>query len=344
MNPHFWPDSFNVPQKTAQKTNYSWCAPANVELVTTEPSMARSQWKLIDKSVDSQRTYLLVIKDREGKLIITETPPEILLRGDALLNQVSRAGDGKWKVVLDFPNDQSVVDVGFSIGEYSIERFRRLNWQIHHVDRLMSQVFANKIRIRSDGKDSARIFVHLRDNQDFPIYQFHDFELKIKVLSGKAKIKGPYSTLSGPYFIVKGSDAGIIKLEATIDGLNFGKSFEVELIKKSGRLPASNLNECINGLAKLLKQEVDPKSSVEEEYEKLGEMLVDTFQLLITPTEMQLEENLKTLSSPACTAIAKLDDLRESYSARLRKIALKAHRTAQSKGNPTNMFNPQRPQ
>lgn len=346
MNPHFWPDSFHVPQKTAQKekSNNYWRAPANVELVTDEPSLARSQWKLLEKSTDSQRTYLLVIKDREGKIIDTENPPEILLQGEALLNQVTKSGKGKWKVVLDFPSDQSVVSVGFAIGEYRIERFRRLHWQSHQVDRMMSDAFANKIRIRSDGKDSARVFVHLRDTQNFPIYQFHDFELKIKVLSGKAKIKGPFSTLSGPYFVVRGTDPGKIKVEATIDGQTFGKPFEIELIKNSGRLPASNVNECINGLASKLKRETNPQASIEEEYEKFGEMLVDSFQLLITPSEMQLEENLNALSSPACTAIAQLDDLRESFSQQLRKIALKAHRTAQSKGNPHNMWNPQRPQ
>ena len=217
MNPHFWPKSFQVPHETSQVESNRSRAPASVELVGAEPSIARSEWKLVSKA-ESQRTYLLTIKDREGKVIETVSSPEMLLEGDVLLNKIENAGIGKWKVTFDFPGDQSVIRVGFRIGEYRVDHFRRIHWQLSQVDRMLSAAFTNKVRLRSDGSDGARVYVHLRDPQNFPIYQFHDFELKLRILTGKVSVEGPFSSLTGPYFLVKGSEVGKVKMEAWIDG------------------------------------------------------------------------------------------------------------------------------
>lgn len=342
MNPHFWPDSFQVPQQRSAAVQVAWRTPASAELITAEPSIARSEWKLLTKVTLAQRTYLLTIRDRDGKIIDTINPPEILLDGDVVLNSVSHAGVGKWQVKLDFPGEQAIVHVGFRIGEYQVDRFRRLHWQTHQLDRSLSAAYANKLRLRSDGKDKARIFVHLRDTQDFPIYQFHDYDLKLRVLSGHAGVEGPFSTVTGPYFLISSTQASKVKLEASIDGEVFGHLMHVEFIGKAQRSPASDGSQCVQALAKFLGKENVQNATMEEEYERLGEVMLDSFQSLITPSEMQLEENLQALSSPACTAIAKLDQLRESFSTRMRQVALKSHRTAQGKGNIHNMWNPHR--
>ena len=207
---------------------------------------------------------------------------------------------------------------------------------------MLSAAFTNKVRLRSDGSDGARVYVHLRDPQNFPIYQFHDFELKLRILTGKVSVEGPFSSLTGPYFLVKGSEVGKVKMEAWIDGESFGQPVELEFVGRTGRVPASDTNECVKSLALFLGRDTIPKANVLEEYERLSEVMIDSFQMLITPSELQLEKNLQALSSVSCTSIAQLDHLRESFSTRLRQIALKAHRTAQSKGNIHNMWNPHR--
>lgn len=340
MNPHFWPDSFNVPKKTNEFGKRSWRSPSSLDDVKTEPSISRSEWTLLTKTKDSQRSYLLVVKDRNGKIIETTNPPEILLDGEVYLNNVSHAGVGKWKVTLDFPKEHSIIHVGFTVGEFRVERFRRIHWQLHELDRMGSNAYANKLRIRNDDKDTARVYLHLRDTQNFPIYQFHDFDLKLKVLKGDVKIEGPYSTLSGPYFTVKGKHAGQVKIEAWLDGQTFGSVIDMELMDTS-RSPAS-AGECLAGLAKFINKPITPNAPLLEEYERLGESMVESYRLLVTPSDVELEENLLALSSSACVRISQLDDLRESVSYRLRQLNLKAHRTAQSKGNIHNMWNPHR--
>lgn len=340
MDPHFWPESFKVPSQRLKSPQGNRYPSSMVAPVDREPSIGRSEWKLVNKSVYAQRTYQLVIRDRDGKIIDTDTAPDIMLDGDALLTRVEKAGKAAWNVTLEFPKEQSITQLGFSIGEYRIDRFRRLHWQLHEVDVMMSAAYANKVRLRADGNDVARVFVQLKDVRNFPIYQVQDFDLKLQVMQGKVKIEGPYSTVSGPYFKVSGTQSGPVRIEAMLDGQRVGKSIELELTTSRGRRPASSTeDECLKGLAHHLKREPIPNAPFEEEYNRLGEVLLDQFEIKITPSDLELEAGLDALSSAACTSVVVLDQAREDLSARLRQLAYKANRDAQMKGNPQGIWN-----
>lgn len=338
MDPDFWPKRFKVPKQKGLAESHRTSAQVMSYYVEREPSLARSEWKTLPRERDGQRDYLLTIRDREGKLIATDFAPEIRLEGDAVLKEVLPRGPAMWLVRVDFPNEQAIVQVGFRLGEWRVENFRRVHWQLHKLDNSLSNVHANKTRIRGNGKEELRVYVLLRDWQNFPVFQYQDYDVKLNVQGGQVELKGPFSTVSGPYFTVRAKGTKPLLLSASVEGEVVGKPFEVEVITTQKRLPASQSSECLNGLAAKAGEPIQAGEE-EAEFQRLGEVLVDSFQMIVTPTESQLEEYLDVVSSPACTYVQSFDLYREALGSRLRRLAIQSYDRANSKGMPQTMWN-----
>jgi hypothetical protein len=338
MDPHFWPERFKVPLQKGKVENVGAPAQITTHYVEREPSIARSEWKALPKQRDGQRDYLFTIRDRNGKLIVTDFAPEIRLEGDALLKEVLPRGPGMWLVRVDFPNEQAIVQVDFRLGEWRVENFKRVHWQLHKLDSTISHVHANKTRIRGDGKEELRVYVLLRDWQNFPVFQYHDYDLKLTVKGGEVELQGPFSTYSGPYFTLKTKSSTPLTFSASIEGEVVGKPFQVQVVSARKRWPASFASDCLRGLSAKTGEPLRTGDQ-EVEFQRQGEILLDSFQMIVTPTETQLEEYLDVVSSPDCTSVQDLDLYREDLGSRLRRLAIKSFDRANSKGFPQTMWN-----
>lgn len=338
MDPNFWPESFNIPKRVSKTADQTDRSPAQVPFkhVTREPSMGRCEWKMTKKTGFSEREYELTLRDREGAIIDTDFPPEIILDGEVNVTKVHKRAPGRWRVMLDFQREQSIVHVGFALGDYRVEHFRRLHWQLHHLDMFQSRGLVNKLVVRVDGKDSARFYIHMRDSYDYPIYQAHDFALKVKVTQGHAKIEGPFETLSGPYFMVRPLREGEIHLQASIDGEKLGEPQILSSVKTT-RVPASDAQMCLDGLAKFVGIEREDHPA-DEEFRRIGVSLRESFSMLITPTEIQVQTYLKEISSPACVANVEFDQAREEVAEKIRRLSLRANRLAGSNRRPGSVW------
>jgi len=312
--------------------------------VTVEPSLARTEWRMLPKKHDAQRDYLLTIRDREGKLISTDFPPEMIVDGEANLVEVSSAGPASWRVRLDFPREHSVVQIGFTLGEWRVERLRRLHWQLHRLDLMQSNVITNKARIRADGEDELRIYFLLRDSQEFPIYQHQDFDLRLKASSPHARIHGPHDSITGAYYRVVTSAAGKISFDAFVDGERLGRSFEVEAQARHSRTPAgSATDDCLQGLATASGVARDQRAQPAVEYERLGGLLVAEFERIPLPSELEMNRVINQLSSPACTTVQAFDLSREVHGTRVRQLTLRSFQENGRKALNRSLFYQPRP-
>ncbi len=344
MDPHFWPERFKVPRQSASSGGdgqafRSLARPS----VLAEPSPARTEWKTLPKQHDSQRDYLLTIRDREGKLIPTDFPPEIIVDGEANLVEVAPVGPAAWRVRVDFPRDQAIIQVGFTLGEWRVERLRRLHWQLHRLDVMQSSVHANKARIRADGEDELRVYFLLRDSQEFPIYQHQDFNLRLRS-TGPAKIYGPHDSVTGAYFRVVTSVPGKLAFEAFVDGEPVGRPVEVEAQAQQRRVPASVASDdCLRSLAEAVNGKWDPKATPEDEYLRLSDQLIADFERVVMPTELQMERTIERFSSPACTTVKAFDLHREYAGSRVRRLTWRSFRQSTHKGLNSGLFNQRAP-
>ncbi len=347
MHPHVWPKSFNVPQKTAKGPVDAFRRPAEAllpEKPAAPPSPKKSEWKLVEKSAFSVRTFLLTVKDEQGRPVPSREAPEILLDGAAdLLDVLPGDSAHQWRVRLSFSNDQAVVHVGFRQHGHTFDRFQRVHWLRHEVDPFNSNVYANKPRVRADGKDAARIYLHLKDARNFPVYRTSDYDVRLQVVQGKARVEGPFSSTTGMYFVLIPLKAGKVSAQLLLDGEQLGKQVEVSAESAaSGRLPASvpsDVNACLEGIAAKAHLDVDASAPLEQEFARLGAGLVDAYGLLVTPSESDTDEYLALLSSPACIALPVLDKPREDFAQQLRQASLRARRQAESKGTPRTIWN-----
>jgi hypothetical protein len=145
---------------------------------------------LLKKESFAQREYKLVVRDELAQLLDSPALPEMILDGDATLHSVEKIAPATWKVRLEFTKDQSVVKVGFALGCHRVGNFRQIHFNLHEIDVFATHSFSFKTRVRADGKDKLRVYVELRDQKNYIIYSFDDFDLKLHLNSKKVKIEG----------------------------------------------------------------------------------------------------------------------------------------------------------
>lgn len=318
-DPHFWPGSSHRLRRVPASVGPS--GPAVVPVTfKSAPSMAKSEWSLLSKDSFSQREYKLVVRDEQGTLLDSPIVPEIILEGDADLHSVAKLSSGTWKVKLEFTKDQSVVKVGFSLGGHRIGNFRQIQFNMHEIDVFATYSYAFKTRVRADGQDKLRIYVELRDQKAYTIYSFEDFDMKLHLSKKGAKVEGPFSTSSGPYFRVSSTRPGKMDYYLSVDGERMSGSGHVEFIDVTKRGPAAEVRDCLADMASLGGVKVPDNMSAVEAYSELAKTIMRRYEEKADVTPESLHRTLESFSTEACTANGIWDSARDEAGRALRLL------------------------
>ncbi len=318
-DPHFWPGSSHRIRRVPASVVPSVPAIAPITFKSA-PSMAKSEWSLLSKESFSQREYKFVVRDDLGALLDSPVAPEMILDGDAALHSVVKLSPGTWKVKLEFTKDQSVVKVGFSLGGHRVGNFRQIQFNMHEIDVFASNSYAFKTRVRADGQDKLRIYVALRDLKAYTIYSFEDFDLKLHLSKKGAKVEGPFSTSSGPYFRVTSTRPGKVDYYLSVDGERMSGSGHVEFIDVAKRGPAAEVRDCLADLASLGGVKVPSNMSAEEAYSELAKTIMRRYEEKADITPESLNRTLESFSTEACTVNGIWDSARDEAGRALRVL------------------------
>lgn len=318
-DPHFWPGSSHRIRRVPASKALETPAATPVQFKSS-PSLSKSEWTLLSKDSFAQRDYKLVVRDDEGALLDSPVVPEMILDGDAVLHSVAKLSPGTWKVELEFTKDQSVVKLGFALGGYRVSNFRQIHFNLHEIDVFSTQSFAFKTRVRADGKDKLRVYVELRDQKGYNIYSFDDFDLKFHASHKNAKIEGPFSTSSGPYFRISSLRPGKMEYYLTVDGERMAGSGHVEFIDVMKRGPAAEVRDCLADMAMIGGTKVPKNVGPVEAYTELAAIIMRRYEEKADVTPESLARTLESFSSEACTINGIWDSARDEAGRALRVL------------------------
>ncbi|MBY0516706.1 MAG: hypothetical protein K2P81_07355 [Bacteriovoracaceae bacterium] len=318
-DPHFWPGARHRLLKVAP-TEVTLNTLSKPTLYPHPPSLTKSEWFLIKKSSFAERTYLLVLKDQEGKPMDNQVAPEMILNGDANLLSVVKVAPASWNVKLEFPIEQSITKIGFKFGGHRVENFRQINFQTHELDLIQSMAYSNKSRVRSDGKDAWIIYVDLKDVKGYSIYSTDEFKITLHVNDPDAIVEGPISGATGPFFRVKSLKAKKLKYFVTADSEIIAGTESAEFFDPPSRLPAEENEKCLSELSQASGMKIPSHLELEETYSVLAEELLRRYEEKRDLSPSHLKRNLDLLSSEACSSKSVWDLAREEAGRKLRNI------------------------
>ncbi len=161
-DPSFWPGAKHRLRSVAP-TDYAQVPLPKAVVFKEPPSLRASTWKLIQKSSFALRTYELILRDKNDRLMDSPLAPEILLEGEVNLKSIVRVKPATWHVKLEFLKEQNQIKLGLQVGGQRIEHFRQFQFQTQELDFEQSKIFSNKARVRADGKDTFRLQLDLKD-------------------------------------------------------------------------------------------------------------------------------------------------------------------------------------
>ncbi len=318
-DPHFWPGSSHRIRRVPASSGLSTPVVAAVSFKKS-PSLAHSEWTLLKKDSFAQREYKLVVRDEQDQLMDSPVPPEIILEGEAVFHNVVKLAPATWKVKIEFVGDQSVVRVGFALGGYRIGGFRQIHFNLHEVDVFATHSYAFKTHVRADGKDKLRVYIELRDQKNYTIYSFDDFDMNLHLNAKNVKVEGPYSTSSGPYFQVSSVRPGKVDYYLTVDGERMSGSGHVEFIDATKRGPAAEVRDCLADLASIGGVRVPQNLSAVEAYTELAKTIIRRYEEKADVTPESLNRTLESFSTTACTANGIWDGARDEAGRALRLL------------------------
>ncbi len=322
-DPHFWPGSQHRLRKVSSLEISTARSPE--ERLPEAPSIARSDWSLVEKRSFSQRVYELAIRDREGKLLLSKFPPEIILEGDTQLRSVTRRAPGIWHVLLEFPAEQSVTKLGFHYGGHRVGFFRQIHFQTHQVDVLNSTSYVLKQRARADGKDTIRIYVDVRDQRGYSIYSREDFDLRLKLEGEDISVSGPYSASGGTFFRLQSLRPQRVGYRVFLDGEELRSEGEVRFLSADRRGPARSDLHCLELLAREAKRPV-PKAELVDAYQELVDVLARRYEESFDGSDVALERLIGLINAPACLQRQIFDESRERASRQLKNVQARLRR------------------
>jgi hypothetical protein len=317
-DPHFWPGAAHRLRRVPASVEIMKNSQAPV-VFKTKPSISHSEWSLLMKTGFALRDYKLVVRDEKDQILDSHVPPEMIIDGEALLQNVEKLAPGTWKVTLSFTNDQSVVKIGFSQGGHRVAGFRQIHFNLHQVDLLATQSYAFKTQVRADGKDVLRVYLDLRDEKGYSIYSTEDFDIKLHVDSKLAQVEGPFSTSTGPYFRIRSIKPGDLNYHITVDGGRVSGQGVARFLNPTKRFPAAEVRGCLTDLATLAGTPV-PSMDPVEAYDHLARQVMRRYEEKRDITPEAYERTLAAFSSEACTANAIWDSARDDAGRALKSL------------------------
>lgn len=318
-DPHFWPGSSHRIRRVPASSGLTTPAPVPVYFKKS-PSLAHSEWTLLKKDSLAQREYKLVVRDEQDQLMDSPVLPEMILDGDAVLHSVVKLAPATWIVRLEFTKDQAVVKVGFSLGGHRIGNFRQIHFNLHDIDVFATYSYALKTHVRADGKDKLRVYVELRDQKNYTIYSFDDFDMKLHLSAKNVKVEGPFSTSSGPYFSLTSLRPGKVDYHLTIDGERMTGAGHVEFVDVTKRGPAAEVRDCLADMASIGGTKVPQNVSAVEAYTELAKTIMRRYEEKADVTPESLNRTLESFSTVACTANGIWDGARDEAGRALRLL------------------------
>lgn len=323
-DPSFWPGTKHR-LRTVPPTNYAQVPLPQAVVFKESPSLRASTWKLIKKSSFAQRTYELVLRDKNDRLMDSPLAPEILLEGEVSLKSVVRVKPATWHVTLEFLKDQNQIKLGLQVGGHRLEHFRQFQFHTQELDFDQSKIFSNKARLRADGRDTFRLQLDLKDTNGTTIYSPDDFTIRVITDSKDVHWTGPHSGITGPYFKFHKKSPGKMNYKILVDDKELNGMGAVEFVDNTLRSPAAEKQSCLQELTQAAGERVAANGLVEQ-FEELVGIILKRYEEKQDATPETFSRTLTLFSSPACSRESIFDEVREEAGRKLRASFKKLNR------------------